>query len=154
MNECKVFISYSHTDEWLKDELIKHLAALKRKGTISVWHDRMIPAGGILDNEIDTKLNESNLFLMLVSNDFINSEYCFKIEYKTMLSRYDKGDVTIVPIIIRDCDWDVDRLKSFAALPPDAIPVTRNATSKSDVQQRDAAWVNVINGLKPLIENV
>lgn len=154
MNECKVFISYSHADEWLKEEFIKHLAALQRNGVISVWHDRQIPAGGILDEEIDCRLHDSNLFLMLISNDFIHSEYCYRVEYKAMLARYDRGDVTIVPIIVRDCDWDVDRLKSFVALPQDAIPVTRNAGSKTDVQQRDAAWVNIIQGLKPVIEKL
>lgn len=78
MPEVCAFISYSHADEWLKDELITHLAALRRNGELNLWHDRMIPAGGILDDEIDGRLNDCQLFLMLVSSSFLNSDYCVK----------------------------------------------------------------------------
>jgi hypothetical protein len=151
MKDYMVFISYSHADEWLKNELIVHLAALKRKNIVSVWHDRLIPAGKILDNEIDVKLQAADLFIMLISSDFINSEYCFSVEYKRMLDRHARGEVTIVPVVVRPCDWDVGGLKSFAALPPDAIPVTRGAGSRTDSQQRDNAWLAVVEGLKVVI---
>lgn len=79
------------------------------------------------------------------------SNYCLNTEYKIALERRDAGDAIIVPVVVRDCDWDAKRLKTFNALPPDAAAVTRNAGSKSDAHQRDAAWVKVIDGLKPLI---
>jgi len=154
MADCKIFISYSHADEWLKDELIKHFAALKRNKIISLWHDRMIPAGKIIDKEIDDKIHESNLFLFLISADFINSEYCFSIEYQKVLERHSRGEAALVPIIVRECDWDVGGLRSFAALPPDAIPVTKNAGSKADAQERDPAWTKVIVGLKAVIADL
>nr|WP_137830559.1 toll/interleukin-1 receptor domain-containing protein [Methylobacterium sp. L1A1] len=147
----RIFISYSHADEWLKDELVKHFSALKRAGLVDVWHDRLIPAGGILNDEIDSSLSDSHIFLFLISNDFINSDYCFNKEYAAAVSRRNAGEADIVPVIIRDCDWDVGNLRQFNALPPDAIPVTRGALSRSDAQQRDASWLKVIQGLKTVI---
>src|SRR5215204_2367080 len=82
MKACKIFISYSHADEWLKDELVSHFGALKRNGLVDVWHDRRIPPGGLLNEEIDANLGYSDLCLFLISADFINSEYCFHKEYQ------------------------------------------------------------------------
>lgn len=147
----RVFISYSHADEWLKDELIKHFSALKRGGFIDVWHDRMIPPGGLLHDEIDARINDSQIFLFMISNDFIGSDYCFEKEYLEAVKRRDAGEAEIIPIIVRDCDWDVGNLKKFNALPPDATPVTRGAGSRTDAQQRDAAWLEVIKGIKTVI---
>lgn len=153
MHPCKIFISYSHADEWLKDELGKHLSALKRTGIVDVWHDRCIPAGGLLHEEIDAHIDSSEIFLFLISPDFIASDYCYNNEYKAAIYRRATGDAEIVPIIVRDCDWDVGRLKSFNALPPDAIAVTRDARSRADAHERDAAWLAVIDGIKVVIES-
>ena len=132
MTACKIFISYSHVDEWLKDELVSHFGALKRNGLVDVWHDRKIPPGGILDDEIDARLKISDLCLFLISADFINSDYCVKREYKEAVARRAAGDAEIVPIIVRPCDWDVEGLRRFKALPDDAVPVTKGADSKAD----------------------
>ncbi len=150
----KLFISYSHEDEWLKNELINHLSALKRNGTIDVWHDRQIPAGGLLHDHIDSQVQTSHAFLFLISNNFIASDYCIHKEYEAAKKRHDAGDAEIIPIIVRPCDWDVGGLRSFNALPPDAIPVTDQATSRADAQQRDKAWLKVVDGIKTVIENL
>jgi len=154
MSACKIFISYSHADEWLKDELISHLGALKRNGLVDVWHDRRIPPGGILDDQIDANLKESHLCLFLISADFINSDYCFHKEYKEAVKQREAGDTEIVPVIIRPCDWDVGGLKRFNAMPKDAVPVTQGADSKPDKHQRDPAWVEVIKGVKTVLEEI
>lgn len=154
MTACKVFISYSHADEWLKDELISHFSALKRNGFIDVWHDRRIPAGGLLNDEIDSNLATSDLFLFLISPNFLQSDYCFHKEYEEALKRHAKGDAEIVPVIVRACDWDVGGLRKFNALPPDGVPVTKDAVSKADAHQRDKPWLDVINGLKTVISMI
>jgi hypothetical protein len=61
MAPISVFISYSHADEWLRAELVTHLSALKRNGTVSVWYDRLIPPGGLIDDEIDEKVEASDV---------------------------------------------------------------------------------------------
>jgi TIR domain len=154
MTACKIFMSYSHADEWLKDELVAHFAALKRNGLVDVWHDRRIPAGGILHDEIDANLQSSHLFLFLISTDFIDSDYCFHKEYQEAVKRRQAGEAEIVPIIIRPCDWDVGGLRRFNALPKDGVPVTSGADAKSEKQTRDPKWLEVINGLKAVLENI
>jgi hypothetical protein len=91
--------AYSHADEWLKDELVAHFAALKRNGLVDVWHESRIPAGGILHDEIDANLQSSHLFLFLISTDFIDSDYCFHKEYQEAVKRRQAGEAEIVPII-------------------------------------------------------
>lgn len=154
MKPFSIFISYSHADEWLKTEFISHLAALKKNGAIDVWHDRMIPPGSILDKAIDQKIKSSDIFIFLISSDFINSDYCIYKEYEIAKGRHQQGEAEIIPVLVRDCDWDVAGLKDFSALPTDAKPVTRGAGSKGDASLRDAAWLDVIEGLKKAIAHL
>ncbi|QKQ76203.1 toll/interleukin-1 receptor domain-containing protein [Nostoc sp. TCL240-02] len=72
----ELFYSYAHEDEKLRDKLEKHLALLEREGVITGWHDRKIGAGKEWQNEIDTHLNSSQIILLLVSANFIASDYC------------------------------------------------------------------------------
>ncbi|WP_286011949.1 toll/interleukin-1 receptor domain-containing protein [Raoultella planticola] len=69
--------SYSHADEALRNELETHLSPLKRMGTISAWHDRRIAPGHEFEHEIDRYFAEANIILLLVSSDFIASDYCW-----------------------------------------------------------------------------
>ncbi|MBZ9808319.1 TIR domain-containing protein [Mesorhizobium sp. ESP-6-2] len=154
MTSPTVFISYSHADEWLKDELITHLSALKRNGMINVWHDRLIPPGGMLNESIDAQVNSADVFLFLISPSFLSSDYCFHKEYEIAKGRHKSGEAEIVPVVIRECDWDVGGLRDYRGLPRDGVAVTKNAGSRTDAQQRDGAWLNVVEGLKEVISNV
>jgi hypothetical protein len=144
----QVFLSYSHQDEWLKKELDQHLASMKRSGYIDVWHDRKIVPGQKFDSEIQHKISNSQIFLFLISPAFISSDYCVDKEYLTAKAMHANGDAIVIPIIVRDCDWDVHGLRTFQALPTDANPVTRGAGSREDSQQRDEKWLDVVTGLK------
>lgn len=73
-----VFLSYSHADESLRDQLEKHLSALKRQGLIDSWHDRRIVAGKEFDKEISGNLEKAEVILLLVSSDFLASDYCYE----------------------------------------------------------------------------
>ena len=75
-----VFMSYSHVDEDLRNELEKHLAALKRQGAITTWHDRRIVPGDELHGQISEQLDTADIILLLVSADFIGSDYCYDVE--------------------------------------------------------------------------
>src|SRR5215213_8687501 len=109
-------------------------------------------ARGLLNEEIDANLGDSDLCLFLISADFINSEYCFHKEYQEAVKRRAAGETEIVPIIIRACDWDVGGLRRFNALPRDGVPVTQDAHSKADKHQRDSAWLKIIDGIKTVLE--
>lgn len=146
-----VFISYSHGDEWLKNELIQHLSALQRSGIVGVWHDRMITPGSDLTPEIMKQVDTSHVFLFLVSPAFLSSDYCVEKEYLRAKARNDRGEAVVIPVIVRECDWDVHGLRNFAALPLDAVAVTKNAAVKEESHQRDSKWLEVITGLKTVI---
>ncbi len=71
-----VFFPYSHVDEGLSDRLEIARAALKRQGLIEVWHDRRLIAGDDFDAGLRGELERADVILLLVSPDFIASDYC------------------------------------------------------------------------------
>jgi len=77
---AKLFFSYSHADENLRNKLETHLASLKHQGYLETWHDRCILAGAEIDGEILDNLDDADIILLLISSDFIASKYCYDVE--------------------------------------------------------------------------
>lgn len=119
-----LFFSYSHVDEALRNQLEVHLFALKRQGLIATWHDRRIAAGTPVDDVIDRYLDASQVILLLVSSDFIASEYCYEREMARAMERHKKGDACVIPIILRPCDWHDLPFGDLLAAPRDGKPIT------------------------------
>ena len=119
----QVFVSYSHKDEAFRRELDSHLAMLRRQGVIEVFTDHCIPAGGEFDEAIRQELERADVVLLLVSADFLNSEYCFGVEMQRSIERHDAGQCRVVPIIVRPCDWEPAPFRKLKALPKDGKPV-------------------------------
>jgi hypothetical protein len=101
----KVFISYSHKDEALRDSLATHLSNLQWQGIISSWYDRQLVAGMEWDDKIKTELESADIILLLISPDFIASKYCRDIEIPMALQRHEARQAYIVPVILRPFDW-------------------------------------------------
>ena len=140
----KAFISYSSKDQQLMtDELLPALAPLRRLNKLQVWYDRTIDAGADWEKEIMDNLAEADIVLCLVSSDFINSEFCFRREFEVALEDHNKDKKTIVPIRLRECDWDDLALSKIQGRPSQWIDSFTN---------RDKAWTEVAKGLKPVIE--
>ncbi|HHQ8541984.1 TPA: toll/interleukin-1 receptor domain-containing protein [Escherichia coli] len=97
--------SYSHADEALRNELEKHLSPLKRMGKITTWHDRCIIPGQEFENQIDHYFSQANIILLLVSSDFIASDYCYQVEMANALERHKRGEAVVIPVILRECAW-------------------------------------------------
>lgn len=121
----KIFFSYSHEDEQLRNELEAHLAMLKRQGLVEFWHDRRIAAGNDLVGEISDHLEEADIVLLLVSPDFLNSDYCYDIEMQRALEKHRQGEARVIPIILRHCDWHPAPFGKLLALPTDGKPVVK-----------------------------
>src|SRR5260370_8754597 len=117
-----IFFCYAHEDEALLNKLKAHLRSLQRQGLIDVWHDRDISAGTEWEQEIKKHLNEANIILLLVSPDFMDSDYCYSIEMKRALERHQHGEARVIPIILRRVYWQ-GILGTLQALPTDAKPV-------------------------------
>jgi len=120
-----VFFSYAHNDEKLRNELEKHLALLKRQGVIDTWHDRRIDAGENVHEEISEYLEKADMILLLVSADFLASDYCYDIEMQRALERHQRGDARIIPVILRPCEWQKAPFGSLLAAPTDGKPITK-----------------------------
>ena len=147
MEPVKVFISYSHKDESFKDELVEHLSGLKRNGIIHEWHDRALVAGDIWDDSIKKNMEESQIIIFLVSATFMKSNYINDVEIKTAMQKYENGEITIATVHIRPCDFGSLSLRKFQAM-------TENNKAVSLYQDRDAAWLEVIQNLKRVIDKL
>lgn len=121
----KLFFSYSHRDEDLRDELETHLSALKRQGVIDAWHDRRIPAGKEFVSEISHHLEDSQIILLLVSPYFIASDYCYDTEMTRALELHGNGKARVVPVILHPCDWQSLPFGRLQALPKDGKPISK-----------------------------
>ncbi|MGH9766059.1 MAG: toll/interleukin-1 receptor domain-containing protein, partial [Blastocatellia bacterium] len=123
-NAIEIFFSYSHKDEELRDELSKHLVLLKRQHVITAWHDRRIGAGKEWEKEIDEHLSTADIILLLISSDFLASDYCYDVEVKTAMKRHDEGEARVIPVILRPVDLKGACFGKLQSLPRDARPVT------------------------------
>src|SRR6266581_3517067 len=103
----------------MREKLEKQLRALKRQGIIDVWHDREISAGTEWEREIDKHLNSAQIILLMVSPDFMDSDYCYSIELKRAIERHDRGEARVIPIILRPVSWRKSPIGKFQALPTD-----------------------------------
>jgi TIR domain len=119
----KLFVSYSHTDEQLRIAMEKHLSLMKNQGVIDVWHDRSILAGQEFADTIDSNLSDSQIILLLVSSDFLASDYCWGIEMSHAMQKHESGGAHVIPIILRACDWNSAPFGKLTAAPRDGKPI-------------------------------
>lgn len=142
----RAFISYSHQDSGALERLHVHLANLQREGRIETWYDREILAGDVLDDEISQELEQANLILLMVSPDFIASNYCIEREMQRALERHDAGEARVVPIIVEPCDWAaMPQLRRLKAVPKDAVPI-------SDWANANTAYLDVVQEIRRIVD--
>src|SRR5262245_54847880 len=144
----EVFISFAHEDEPLRAELVKHLGILKRQGIIREWHDRKITAGTEWKGQIDHHVNTAGVILLLVSSDFISSDYCWDVELRRALERHDKKEARVIPVILRHVDnWGAAPFGRLQAAPTGGRPVT-------DWPNRDEAFADVAGHIRRAVEEL
>lgn len=144
---ARVFFSYCHADEELRNQLEKQLAILKRQGVIKTWHDRCIGAGEELDGAIKAELESCDIILLLVSADFLNSDYCYDIEMTRAMERHTSSDAIVIPVILRSCLWTDAPFGKLNATPPDGKPVMQ-------WPDRDAAFTEVAKAIKGAAQRI
>ena len=123
-----VFFSYSRADEALRNELEKHLSVLHREDVITTWHDGRIGPGEELHGQINDQLNSADIVLLLVSADFLASDYCYDVEMIRAMERHERDEARVIPVILRPCDWHGSPFGALMAVPPDRKPVTKYAS--------------------------
>jgi pSer/pThr/pTyr-binding forkhead associated (FHA) protein len=147
MNKIRLFYSYSHKDEAYREELEAHLKVLEREGILEGWHDRMIPAGTDWEGEIDENLEAADIILLMISANFIKSNYCFDKELKRAMERHAAKQAVVIPIIVRSVSYQKTPFAKLQFLPRGGIPVAK-------WDHPDDAWTDVIDGLRGVIETI
>lgn len=118
------FVSYSHADAKLKAELIKHLAPLDRLKLVSHWHDGEIKPGDNWEKVIADRMAAAKLVLLLISSDFIASDFCYEKELAAALKRDKAKTARVLPVILRPCLWQELPFGKLQATPHEGKPIT------------------------------
>lgn len=147
MRDIEVFVSYAHEDEALRDQLAKQLRGWEREGFIRLWYDRDIGAGKEWRAEIDTHLDIAQVVLLLISPDFIASEYCNSVEVQRAMEKHEAGVARVVPILLRPVHWYDAPFGKLQALPKNGKPVVL-------WQNLDEAFFDVATGVREVIEEL
>jgi formylglycine-generating enzyme required for sulfatase activity len=134
MPRPKIFISYSHKDEQLKDDLVTHLSVLQDAAEmVEVWNDQRISAGQDWKAEIEQAMNEATVAVLLISANFLTSNFILKQEVPKLLDRRQKEGMVVVPVLARSCLWqEVKWLSAMQIRPKEAQPVWRQGGIHAD----------------------
>jgi tetratricopeptide (TPR) repeat protein len=140
-----IFISYAPEDEQIRNELEKHLSLLKRQSLIAGWHNRDIKAGTEWKEQIDEHLNNADIILLLISSDFLASDYCYETEMKHAMERHERGEARVLPIILRPVYWQGAPFGKLQALPQNGKPI-------SNWPNPDEAFLDIAKGIRNIVE--
>ena len=140
----RLFISYAHEDERFRDQLRNALTTYERTKELHIDDDTCILPGQKWEDEILSKVEHADIVVLLLSNDFIRSDYCFQKEMQIARERETAGDCTIFPIVVRACAYEKLELGELQAILPNGKPVKQN-------KDRDAAWLEVTKQLDKVI---
>jgi ATP-dependent Clp protease ATP-binding subunit ClpC len=141
----RIFYSYSHRDRRLREQLQTHLHILKRQGYIEEWHDREIRAGQEWKEAIDDNLKSADIILLLISANFLASDYCYDEEMHQALERHKAKQARVIPIILQPVELQHSPFGHLQALPTNAKPVTQWS-------KRENAWSDVARGIREAVE--
>lgn len=147
--KLKVFYSYSHADIDIKNRLDTHLAVLKRSNKIATWSDQQIISGVEWDSEIIKQLQQADIILLLISADFVASDYIWQKEMPIAIKRHNEGQATVIPIFIRDTLTDGLQFSKIQGLPvkrDKLLPI-------SQWENKDEAFTTIARGIQKVIED-
>ena len=142
----KLFYSYSHKDERFLDEIAKFMAPLRDSLHLDEWHDRRIQAGATIHGAIDRNIEDSDIILLLLSPDYLDSSEC-KAEMRTAMDLRRSSGTTVIPVILRPCGWKSYPIQDLRAVPTDAVPV-------ADWASADSAYLDIYHNIKNVVENM
>ncbi len=149
MSSIEVFCCYAHKDAPLLESLKAHLTLLQRQGLISLWADTNISPGSEWEKEVEKHLNTAHIILLLVSSDFMASDYCYSKEMMRAIARHDRGEARVIPIIARPVFWQGAPFARLQALPTGAKPVISPSW-----HSQDEALLDVVKGIGEAIKSL
>ncbi len=144
--EIRIFVSYSHRDAGAQQKLHTHLAPWRRDG-VTVWYDENIEPGATMGTEIARELRRAHIFVALFSPSYLDSNYCWNIEYKRAMGRRARKLIRVVAVVVKPCGWKQTPAAGFKLLPRDGVPPERWSS-------HDAAYVDAAKGIGDVIATV
>jgi tetratricopeptide (TPR) repeat protein len=143
----EIFCSYVQEDETWLQKLEAHLSLLRKQRLVSLRYDRLIVPGTDRAKAIGTYLETASIILLLVSANFLDSDYCYGVEMKRALERHAANEARVVPILVRQVDWKHAPFAHLHVLPTDARPL-------ASWQDEDTALADVAAGIRRVIEDL
>ncbi|WP_245930799.1 toll/interleukin-1 receptor domain-containing protein [Methylobacterium radiodurans] len=143
--KVRIFVSYCHANAVQQAKLQVHLAQLRRD-EVEIWFDGEMEAGDKLNTEISRKLRAADVFVALMSPEYIASHWC-QLEYRRAMGRRARGSMRVVVVIVRPCAWKDTGASDLKVLPRDGKAV-------SDWRSMDHAFANVAEGIKGAVKAV
>jgi tetratricopeptide (TPR) repeat protein len=142
----KIFISYSHKDEDWKDRLDKHLQVLQLEGICRTWDDLPTQLGTAWEKDIMDALQSAHAAILLITTDFLISDFIRKKEVPLILERWQKQEIIVFPVIVKPCSWQaIQWLKQMQVFPKDGIPLAKG--EPVEIEENLALLVEKVNGL-------
>ena len=142
-----IFVSYSHRNEDDKDRLVTHLKLMERQGLVAPWDDRQIAPAEEWEPAIKEHLERAGLIILLISADFLASDYCWGKELKRAMGRHDAGEAKVVPVFAQPCDWKGAAFGKLQGVPQDAVPI-------SDFPNPEFGFAEAAKAIRQAVENL
>jgi len=143
----KIFFSYAHEDREYLNEFKDYIKIFERNGLVERWDDNELVVGEKWDNTIKDKIYSADIVVFLLSASSLASDYINDYELKIAFELNDMDEVYVIPIIIKDCLWDMTGFSDFQILPIDGKAV-------NSWRLREEAWTATARGLKKAIDNI
>jgi TIR domain len=144
MQRTQVFVSYSHADRDYLDRLKIHLRPFERSGRIDLWSDSKIEAGEDWRKEIRAALDAAVIAVVLVSADFLASDFIAENELPPLLAACEADGVVIIPVILKPCSYkDIPNLTRYQSV----NPLNRPLVAMSEAE-REELWVEVVSAIR------
>jgi len=134
---------------------MSHLQPLLKPFNATIWQDDYIRPGDEWRLQIKSKLEQTDVFILLVSVDFMNSPFINQTEFEYAVQKHRTKKAIIVPVIIRDCLWDLDiylkddkfNLSQLQVLPTDGKPI-------EEWSSPEAAYKDVALGIRTVLQSL
>ncbi|HZF11044.1 MAG TPA: TIR domain-containing protein [Thermoanaerobaculia bacterium] len=121
----RIVFSYSHRDEGWRDLIERHLNVLATQRIAEIWSYGRIGAGEPWERETLEAFDSAHLAILLISPDFLGSQYIMNIEVPRILDRHRSGELAVVPVYLRPCLWEaVSWLRKIQMRPRNGVPLS------------------------------
>lgn len=142
----KVFISYSHKDQWYLEEFKRHLQLLENQKLIELWHDKKIEDGAQWRVAIEKAVQEAKVAILLISIDFLNSKFIAENELPPFLRAAKEDGITIIPVLLGPCDFEASNIAIYKIANDTNKPIA--GLSKVN---REKEWTKIATRVRKLV---